>query len=723
MKRTDTAASLLEWHTKREPGQPTLSFEVLTWLGDRLQGDEDALQALAQTLDVLDALNADAETLQAALLYAAISAGHAIAPQWRSPAIDELIAGQREAEKVWSIYDQHGSGGAEGLRRLLLAIIRDVRVVLILLSRQLVRMRLAARESEENRRSLAKLTADIHSPLANRLGIWQLKWELEDLAFRYSQPEVYKRIAKLLDERRVDRERFIEDFKQRLRGALADAGLRGEVAGRPKHIFSIWKKMQRKGIPFSELYDIRAVRVLVDDVASCYAALGVVHGLWTPVAEEFDDYIAHPKGNQYRSLHTAVDAEGKTVEVQIRTHEMHSHAELGVAAHWRYKEGGGADVEFERKISWMRQLLESREGDDDSDSARDERRGDQGDLAAGLNTALIEDRVYVLTPQGQVIDLPRGGTVLDFAYHVHTEVGHRCRGAKVNGRIVPLSFAPSSGDRVEILTAKTAEPRRDWLLAHNSFIISGRARDKVRSWFHRLDQARNLSEGRELLERELKRMGLHQSDLQQVLPRLKLQKLDELYIAVALGDVSTGQVGRALHEAAQPVEDSSRSVQSSVGLSLARQPKPPSGFTIEGVGNLLTVMARCCQPVAGDAIIGYLTRGRGVSIHRQGCPSLQRLAANGSERLLPVEWSTRGAQSFAVDVLVRGFDRKWLLKDLTNVIGTSNVHILGLNSAVDDTTGMAELRFGLKVTDFEQLGALLSRLTAVSGVSEARRAP
>jgi len=709
--------SLADWHTTRAAGLPIVPVALLDWARLALGDDAAAQRELAHTLTSLDGLNADADTLQAALRYACLAPAAASASPPAdipaSPAVAELVAGQQAAEKVWAIYALRGGGtGSEGLRRLLLAVIRDVRVVLILLARQVVRLRDATALAEPERQRLAQLTADIHSPLANRLGVWQLKWELEDLAFRHSQPQVYKRIAKLLDERRVDRERFIEQFKARLRAALQEAGIEGDVAGRPKHIYSIWKKMQRKGVPFSELYDIRAVRVLVADIASCYAALSTVHGLWTPVAEEFDDYIAHPKGNQYRSLHTAVIGdEGKTVEVQIRTFDMHAHAELGVAAHWRYKEGGGGDAGFERKIAWMRQLLEGREGDDDAAQAND-----------GA-TVLVEDRVYVLTPQGEVIDLPRGGTVLDFAYHVHTEVGHRCRGAKVNGRIVPLGHQPRSGDRIEILTAKNAEPRRDWLLAHNAFLASPRARDKVRAWFHRLDQARNLAAGKELLDRELKRLGLHQLDLQLALPRLKLQKLEELQVAVALGDVTPGQVARALHESAQPAAETNRSSATLPAAHLARPPKPAAGFTIEGVGNLLTQMARCCQPVAGDQIVGYLTQGRGISIHRQGCMTLDRMAAEHPERLLPVEWGTSRTQSFSVDVLVRGFDRKWLLKDLTNVIGSGNAHILGLNSRVDPASAIAELRFTLKVTDFAQLDGLLARMAAVPGVNEAHRWP
>jgi len=697
-----------EWLAQRPASAAALTADLaerFAELGAAAGGGRE----LTDTLLLLDRLGADSDTLVAAFCYAAGEPGQALASA-TSESVRNLVEGQVEAEKVWSLWGERGArSSAEGLRRLLLAIIRDLRVVLILLSRQLARLRMAAETEEPERRRLAQLTADIHAPLANRLGIWQLKWELEDLAFRYLHPDTYRRIARLLDEKRGDRERFIEDAKARLRGALEEAGLQAEVAGRPKHIYSIWKKMQRKDVPFSDLYDIRAVRVLVDDVTACYAALGVAHSLWSPVPAEFDDYIANPKGNHYRSLHTAmVGPEGKTLEIQIRTHDMHAHAELGVAAHWRYKEGGGGDAEFERKIAWMRQLLEGKEGEEDTA------------LMAGLSTALIEDRVYVLTPQGQVIDLPHGGTVLDFAYHVHTEVGHRCRGAKVNGRIVPLAHAPRSGDRVEILTGKVSEPRRDWLLSGSGYLQSGRARDKVRAWIHKLDQARNLREGRDLLDKELKRLALHQLDLLQVLAKFRLPRIEDLYLAVALGDVSPSQVARALHELSHPKAEAD---SAKLPVSAAKAPRPDRGFTIEGVGNLLTQLARCCQPVAGDAITGFLTRGRGVSIHREDCASMQHLAARSPERVLPVEWGRRGGSSYQVDVLVRGIDRKWLLKDLSNVIGVANAYVLGVNSQVDQDTSRAELRFSLRVNDFQQLGDLLGKMTAVPGVSEVRRTP
>jgi GTP pyrophosphokinase len=679
--------------------------------------------ALLECLGLLEMLRADEEVLLAAIVHAlpALQPSLAALDAAVRARVQALVDGQHAAEQVWTLHAgraQHVR--AEGLRRLLLALVRDLRAILILLARQVVRMRAAAKLPEAERAALAQLSADIHAPLANRLGIWQLKWELEDLAFRYLQPDTYKRIAQLLDEKRGDRERFIEDVKARIRAALAEAGVNADVAGRPKHIFSIWKKMQRKNVPFGELYDVRAVRVLVDSVATCYAALGVVHQLWPPVPAEFDDYIANPKGNNYRSLHTAViGPEGRTLEVQIRTHDMHAHSELGVAAHWRYKEVDGrsgrnaaGDAGFDRKIAWMRQLLD-----------RSEAEGGDEALLAGLRADLVEDRVYVLTPRGEVIDLPRGGTVLDFAYHVHTEVGHRCRGAKVNGRIVPLTFQPATGDRVEIMTAKTSEPRRDWLMAGSGFLASARSRDKVRGWFHKLDRARNLQAGRELLEKELKRLALHQADLAPALAKFHLANIEELHVAVALGDIGPSQVARALHDHAQALLKKEQAAANAQRIEpkSARPARPSDRFVVEGVGNLLTQIARCCQPVAGDAIVGYLTRGRGVSIHRQSCAALERLLARNPERMLPVEWGEGGQASYSVDVQVRGIDRKGLLKDLANLIAQNGVHVLAVNSRLDSARGLVEIQFTLKVRDFDQLGQLLGRLNAVPGVDDARR--
>ena len=681
-------------------------------------GARDPLHTVAAMLDTLAKLDADSDTVAAALLrnYPGLLA--ALGPTFEAahPAISVLLEGQAAAAHVRTLHGERASGGgSEGLRRLLLAIVRDLRVVSILLARQLARMRFADRLPEDERRALAALTRDIHAPLANRLGIWQIKWELEDLAFRHLEPQTYQRIARLLDEKRTDRERFIEEVIQTLRKALAAQGIHADVAGRPKHIYSIWKKMQRKDVPIGELYDLRAVRVMVDDLAACYAALGVVHATWTPIPSEFDDYIARPKSNDYRSLHTAViGPEGKTLEVQIRTFDMHRQAELGVAAHWKYKEAGSqaADAAFDRKIAWMRRLLDA--------GGESGRESDDAQLAGALDTELVEDRVYVITPKGEVIDLPAGATPLDFAYHVHTEVGHRCRGAKVDGRIVPLDHVLRSGDRVEILTGKVAEPRRDWLVAANGFLASGRSREKVRNWFHKLDKARNELAGRELLDKELRRLGLLGADLTPVRERFNLASDTDLLVQVALGDLGPHQVGRVLleHEraAAQPTAPPTPTVMVS-----RRRPAPSSGdFTVEGVGNLLVQLARCCQPVPGEPIVGYLTRGRGVSVHRPGCAAFQRLASKEPQRVLPVEWGRAGSQ-YEVDAEVVALDRKWLLKEVSNVIAQEDAHVTSIRSEHERNGARVRLQLRLRVRDYGQLSTVLGKLAALPGVEHARR--
>jgi len=654
---------------------------------------------LVEMLAVLDRLGVDNQTLAAAI-YGDLSGDTASRPT----ALAALIDGQREAAKVWHLHQQKNHASAEGLRRLLLAIVQDLRVVLVLLARQLVALRHAGDLTDPERRNLAEYCADINAPLANRLGIWEIKWEMEDLCFRWLQPERYIRIVRLLDERRSDRERYIRLSMKQLQGALAKQGIAAEISGRPKHIFSIWKKLQRKQTDFDHLYDLRALRVVVDDLAACYAALGVVHQLWPNLPGEFDDYIARPKGNDYRSLHTAViGPEGKTLEIQIRTHEMHAHAELGVAAHWRYKEGGSADQSFERKIAQMRRLLDAR-GDADNDTA----------LLAGIRTELIDDRVYLLTPKGNIVDLARGGTVLDFAYHVHTEVGHRCRGAKVNGRIVPLSFCPSSGDTIEIITAKQSAPRRDWIIHNNPFVVTSRARDKVRAWFRAADHARNLAAGRELLERELKRTAQSGADLAPVLERLELKSADELMLALAVGDVSSTQVARLLHEAQTPAQPKA-----------TRSPRPArtpaDGIAIHGVGNLLYNLARCCQPLPGDAIVGYLTRARGVSVHRADCRSLVNLMNREPARMVTVEWRNPSSAGFEVNIEVRALDRKGLLKDVSALIAAADADVIAASTDTRLSEGEAVLSFALKVSDFGQLSALLGKIQTLPNVLDARR--
>nr|WP_083961235.1 bifunctional (p)ppGpp synthetase/guanosine-3',5'-bis(diphosphate) 3'-pyrophosphohydrolase [Thermomonas fusca] len=678
----------------------------------------DRPEVLADTLSILASLNADAEVLAATLLDSLIDI-EAMAAQTQVEVPERLhvlLEGQRAASRVWALHRSHGGGrNPEGMRRLLLALVRDLRVVPIVLARQLSRMRAAWRLPADEQRALALMTRDIHAPLANRLGIWQLKWELEDLAFRLLQAEDYLRIAQSLDDNRSGRQRYIEAVRAQLRDAVAAHGIDADVAGRPKHIYSIWKKMQRKALPIEELYDLRALRVLVDDIPTCYAVLGLVHALWVPIPSEFDDYIARPKPNGYRSLHTAViGPEGKTVEVQIRTREMHAQSELGVAAHWRYKEGGSAGgAAMDKRIAWMRKLLEQ--------AAEAAGEGEAAPLQ-GIDSELIEDRVYALTPKGEVIDLPQGGTVLDFAYAVHSMVGHRCRGAKVDGRIVPLTQVLKTGQRVEILTGKEAAPRRDWLQPSSGFLASSRSRDKVRAWFNKLDRAQNLKEGRELLERDLRRMGLLHADLTPVLGRFNAQTEDDLLVLVALGDVGPNQVGRALLEQEKAAQEPEPTLPALPAKPVAPAAPGAGAVTVQGVDNLLAQVARCCQPLPGEAIVGYLTRARGVSVHRPGCAAFLRLAGKEPARVLPVEWGNRrGGQDVAIRI--EGVERKWLLKDITTLVAQVGVHALGLHTEpMRGGSGRVRVRLQVRVSDYEQLGLLLARLESLPGIESARRA-
>ncbi len=713
-----SADNLLDWSELHGAALSKDQRQFLGYAHEALASTDragaDPLPALIATLDVLRELKVDGETLCAAALFPLIQSGElglAEAQRLFGARIEVLLSGQLEAEKIWPLHDQKAPNtSAEGLRRLLLVLIRDLRVVFILLARQLVRMRMAANGSDEERRHIAQLSADIHGPLANRLGIWQVKWELEDLGFRYLQPQTYKRIAHLLDERREDRERYIKLVNHELMGALKRAGIDADVAGRPKHIYSIWKKMQRKEVEFNELYDVRALRVLVADVPTCYAALGAAHALWTPIPKEFDDYIARPKGNDYRSLHTAViGPEGKALEVQIRTREMHEHAELGVAAHWRYKEGGGPDGDFERKIQWMRQLLDGREEPQD-DAA----------LLAGFSTEALEDRVYLLTPRGEVVDVPTGGTVLDFAYTVHTEVGHRCRGAKVNGRIVPLTHTPKTGDQVEILTTRDSQPKRDWLMPQLGYLASARARHKVRGWFHKLDRSQNLADGKEIIERELKRLALTAARLESLLPKLKLPSLDELYIEVALGDLSPAQIARGLHELEAPKPDEAE-ILTQRRLTPDKGHRDKDAVVIDGVGNLLVAIAGCCNPVPGDAIEGFITKGRGVSVHRADCKSLLNLRGRSPERVIDVQWGGRRDDRYSVRIRVSAYNRTGLIRDVGAVLAAEQINIGAMDSKDDAASGFATLHLTLRVADFGQLANVLVKLRGLSNVTEAER--
>ncbi|PJK09719.1 GTP diphosphokinase [Lysobacteraceae bacterium NML120232] len=669
---------------------------------------------LGDTLALLATLGADARMLVAAVVDAAGLSAETLKTLPLEAGEAALLEGLAAEQQVRALHaEQHQGSDPEGLRRLLLAMTQDLRVVPILLARHLARLRhaVAADNDSADAQALARLTRDIHAPLANRLGIWQLKWELEDLAFRTLEPDAYRRIARLLDDKRRGREDYIVQFKQALGDALQAAGIHADVAGRPKHIYSIWRKMQKKNLPFEGLYDLRAVRVLVDETAECYTVLGLVHARWTPVPGEFDDYIARPKANDYRSLHTCVvGPEGKVVEVQIRTREMHAHAELGVAAHWRYKEGGSGDAALERKVAWMRKLLDAA-GED----------GEAG-LQAGLDHELVEDRIYALSPKGEVIDLPHGATPLDFAYRVHTDVGHRCRGAKVDGRIVTLDYKLRTGERVEIMTGKVSEPRRDWLLPGNRFLASARSREKVRAWFRKLDRERNQQAGREILERELKRMGQADAVLDAVLPRFHVGTLEELWIQLALGEIGPHQVIRALGDARKAEEAAQVEPQQAPAITPKTQDDGAArpGVSVAGVDNLLVHIARCCQPLPGEPVAGFLSKRRGLALHRANCPALQRMVAEEPERWMPVSWEDAGTRQM-VEISMTAIDRRYLLRDVSNLIAQENVHIGSIRGGPNARDGRARLNISVQVRDFDQLAQLIGKLAALPGVEDVRR--
>jgi GTP pyrophosphokinase len=514
----------------------------------------------------------------------------------------------------------------ESLRKMLLAMVQDIRVVLIKLAERTQTLRCLSGASKEQQEQVARETRDIFAPLANRLGVWQLKWELEDLSVRYLEPHLYKEVARLLDERRVDREQYIAEVIAQLKQALNDAGISAEVTGRPKHICSIINKMKRKQLDFNELYDVRAVRVLVDDIKGCYTALGLVHELWSPIEGEFDDYIAHPKSNNYQSLHTAViGPRGLALEVQIRTHEMHRHSELGVAAHWRYKEGGRTDAQFDEKIAWLRQILEWKED-----------LASKGDLQEQFKSELFHDEVYVLTPQGKVIALPKGATPVEFAYALHTDLGHRTRGAKVDGGIVPLSYKLQNGQRVEILTAKQGAPSRDWLNPALGFLQSARARAKVRAWFKSQNLDESIAQGRLQLDRELHRLGISAINQEKIAQRLHFNKLEDLLAAIGRNEITMRRVALSVKEEA-PAKATEPAMQTTV-FRPATGRTAKADITVGGVNNLMTRIAKCCNPVRGDAIVGYITRDRGITIHREDCSFMMRMAESRRDRKLTAEW-------------------------------------------------------------------------------------
>ena len=588
---------------------------------------------------------------------------------------------------------------SETLRKTFLAMGDDVRVVLIKLADRLHNMRTLGYMPEEKRRRIGKQTLEIYAPLANRLGIWQIKWELEDLAFRHVEPEKYKEIADQLTERRPDREVEVGEIVDLLQKMLTQNNIDVEISGRPKHIYSIYRKMQKKEKSFDLVRDLRAVRLIVPDVPSCYATLGLIHTHWRPIPGEFDDYIAAPKDNFYQSLHTAVIYDdGKPLEVQIRTAEMHQNAEYGIAAHWKYKEGTPRDKSYEQRITWLRRMMEWR-GDVD----------DAQEFVESMKSDVFQDRVYIFTPRGDIIDLPGGSTPIDFAYHIHTDIGHRCRGARVNGKLVPLDYALKTGDQVEILAAKRGGPSRDWLNTNLGLVKTQRARSKIKVWFKKQDYEQNLSSGRTILERELGRLGMGSTNFEKLARELEFRAPEDLYVALGTGDLSASKIVKKLSEEEENLDILTAGTPISETASA-------DAVDVVGLKGLLTNIGKCCNPTPGDEIVGYITRGRGATVHRQDCPNILRMRER--ERLVAVSWGSH-VRTYSVPVRIHAYDRQGLMGDISNLLNTESINIADVT--VKTSQNLADIKLIIEVRDIEQLSRTLTRIENLPNVMEAQR--
>ncbi len=728
--------------------------------GEQLLGTgEPALHHAEAVAHLLGELKLDTDAVNAGWLFAVPQ----YSKTWREQlepafglAVVQLLDGLSRLHKLRditrSVSANNDTAQTETLRKMLLAMVADVRVVLIRLASRVQTLRYLARSGDTDQgRSVARESLDFYAPLANRLGVWQFKWELEDLSFRLLDPVRYKQIAGMLDARRTEREAWITSTIAQLHGELKAAGVSAEIAGRPKHIYSIFSKMRNKEVGFDDLYDVRALRVIVRDVKDCYTALGVVHNLWQPIPKEFDDYISRPKGNNYQSLHTAViGPQELALEVQIRTPEMHQHAELGVAAHWRYKEAGvkhasqsvKAGGGFDDKVALLRQLLAWRDEVDRAPAQAEDvlpagskqqaagaptaraaaapaPRDQPPDWRAATGRARLDDTIYVITPQGRVVDLPQGATPIDFAYSLHSDLGHRCRGARVDGALVPLNTPLVTGQRVEIVSAKTGGPSRDWLNSQLGYLITHRARAKVRQWFNAQDLAQTLAAGRALVEKELQREGRTATSLDWLAGKLGFSSPDELFAAAAQGDWSVRQIEKAFAEAplAAPDQDFTLTAKKSRSDSAIGR---SSGILIVGVDRLMTQLAKCCKPAPPDAIAGFITKGRGVSIHRADCSDLRNLASKAPERVIETQWGTQGGSVFPVDIEIEAQDRAGLLRDIGEVLSREKVNVTATRSQTRQQ--VARMAFTIEVSDIAALQKALGALREVPGVARARRA-
>jgi GTP pyrophosphokinase len=695
-------------------------LEALSFISKAEQ--QEVMERAREMIEILAPLNMDIETLQAALLFVLLDAGKLTelkVEEVYGPKLGSLVSSVVTMNAIGALKaskdNRSGEPQIDNIRKMLLAMVEDVRAVVIKLAERVCLLRAVKNADEETRVLLAREIADIYAPLANRLGIGQLKWELEDLSFRYLHPTTYKDIAKQLDGKRLDRETFIDKFVTQLQQRLDEDEIRAKVYGRPKHIYSIWRKMKGKDLTFDELFDVRAVRIVTDRLQDCYGALGVVHTLWHHIPREFDDYVANPKRNGYQSIHTVVvGPEGKTVEIQIRTEAMHQDAELGVAAHWKYKEGpqSGKQSGYEEKINWLRKILQWQEDVAES-----------GNLVDEVRSQVFEDRVYVFTPSGEVVDLPKGSTVLDFAYYVHSQVGHKCIGAKVDGRIVPFTYQVQTGERIEIITSKHPNPKRDWLNPNLGYIKSSRSRSKIQHWFKQLDRDKNIPAGKEMLEAELSRINLKLKDALVAVERFNLNGMDDMLAALGGGDLKLNQVVHYIESKVRKVPDSEQEIVEEI-IKKAQPRKGKSAkdqVEVNGVGNLLSHIARCCQPVPGDDIFGYITMGRGISVHRSDCEQVKELMRSHPERSVDVIWGENYSGGYRIRVRVIAHDRSGLLRDLTTVLAAEKSNVMAMSSSSDVKTQTATVELELELYNLDDVARVMAKLTQVEGVIESRR--
>lgn len=712
----------------QEPSTANKLTKVYRQCEQMLADNEEAALLLwrgREMIEILVTLSMDRATLIAAQLFPIVASGvydRELLEQNHSKEIIKLIDGVEEMAAIGqlnaTLEANSASGQIDNVRRMLLAMVDDFRCVVIKLAERISNLIEVKQAPDEVRQAAAKECVNIYAPLANRLGIGQLKWEIEDYAFRYRQSDTYKQIAKQLSERRIVREQYIQDFVDDLSSEMKVSHIQAEVSGRPKHIYSIWRKMQKKSLEFDELFDVRAVRIIADRLQDCYAALGIVHTKYKHLPSEFDDYVANPKPNGYQSIHTVVlGPEGKTIEIQIRTKQMHEDSELGVAAHWKYKEGSSARSGYDEKITWLRKLIDWQE-----------EMSDSGEMLDELRSQVFDDRVYAFTPKGDVVDLPMGATPLDFAYHIHSEVGHRCIGAKVGGRIVPFTHKLTMGDQVEIITAKEPNPSRDWLNPSMGFVHSGRARAKINAWFRKQSREKNIEAGREILETELAQIGANLKDADEyALKRFNVNTADELYAGVGSGDLRINQIVNHINSlvnkptAEEEDQQALQKLQESEYRNPATSRPKKDAVVVEGVDNVMTHLARCCQPIPGDEIKGYITQGRGISVHRSDCEQLEELHHHAPERIIDTVWGSGFVGSYVLSLRIEAMERGGLLKDITSLLANEKVKVNSMRSRNDYKRQLSVMDFDLEMSNVEVLARVITRVEQIKDVMSVKR--